>query len=102
MGHSTGISDSYYRPKEIEVLNDYLKVIDLLTINSNNIALKKQVQKLEEENKNSDYIIKGRLQEKDIEVQELRLKDKLEDDVISNISDQLITITKKLEKLEKR
>lgn len=33
MGHSVGISDSYYRATESELLNDYLKAIDLLTIN---------------------------------------------------------------------
>jgi integrase len=33
MGHSTGISDSYYRPTEAELLDDYKKVVDLLTIN---------------------------------------------------------------------
>ena len=32
MGHSTGISDSYYRPTERELLEDYLKAVPLLTI----------------------------------------------------------------------
>ena len=32
MGHSTGISDSYYRPTENELLDDYLKAVPLLTI----------------------------------------------------------------------
>jgi len=32
MGHSTGISDSYYRPTEKELLEDYLKAVPLLTI----------------------------------------------------------------------
>jgi hypothetical protein len=32
MGHSVGISDSYYRATESELLEDYLKAIDLLTI----------------------------------------------------------------------
>jgi len=32
MGHSTGISDSYYRPTERELLEDYLKAAPLLTI----------------------------------------------------------------------
>jgi integrase len=32
MGHSTGISDSYYRPTEQDILNDYLKAVPLLTI----------------------------------------------------------------------
>jgi len=33
MGHSTGLSDSYYRPRENELLEDYLKAVPLLTIN---------------------------------------------------------------------
>ena len=32
MGPSIGISDSYYRPRESELLEDYLKVIDHLAI----------------------------------------------------------------------
>jgi len=32
MGHSTGISDSYYRPTEKDLLEDYLKAVPLLTI----------------------------------------------------------------------
>jgi integrase len=71
MGHSIGVSDSYYKPKENEVLADYLKAVDYLTLNSNNIVLKKQVQKLEEENKNSEYIITGKLHEKDEQIKSL-------------------------------
>jgi len=32
MGHSTGVSDSYYRPTQSEMLQDYLKAVPLLTI----------------------------------------------------------------------
>ena len=32
MGHSTGISDSYYRPTQKDLLEDYLKAAPLLTI----------------------------------------------------------------------
>ena len=32
MGHSIGISASYYRPLEREILEDYLKAVPLLTI----------------------------------------------------------------------
>ncbi|MDG7011319.1 MAG: hypothetical protein JRN57_04280 [Nitrososphaerota archaeon] len=32
MGHSIGISDSYYRPTEKELLEDYLKAVPLLSI----------------------------------------------------------------------
>jgi hypothetical protein len=33
MGHSTGLDDSYYKPTEQELLEDYLKAVPLLTIN---------------------------------------------------------------------
>jgi hypothetical protein len=36
MGHDTGISDSYWRSTEREVFEDYLKAVDLLTINDVN------------------------------------------------------------------
>jgi hypothetical protein len=43
MGHSTGISDSYYRATEAELLEDYLKAIDFLTIsNENKLILENQ------------------------------------------------------------
>jgi hypothetical protein len=34
MWHSTGISDSYYRATEDELLEDYLKAVDFLTIST--------------------------------------------------------------------
>ena len=36
MGHSVGISDSYYRPTENELLQDYIRVIDALTVSAEN------------------------------------------------------------------
>lgn len=32
MGHSVGVSDSYYRPKEADILEDYLRAVPLLTV----------------------------------------------------------------------
>src|SRR5919106_6234971 len=48
MGHNIGISASYYRPTEREVLEDYLKAIDLLTVNGDKVILQKQVEELKE------------------------------------------------------
>jgi hypothetical protein len=48
MGHDIGISASYYKPTEQEVMQDYLKAIDLLTINGDKTILQKQVTELEE------------------------------------------------------
>jgi integrase len=42
MGHNIGVSASYYKPTENEVLQDYLKAAHILTINSDKIVLQKQ------------------------------------------------------------
>ena len=44
MNHSIGLSDSYYRPQEKEIIEDYLKVAQYLTIseNSKNGKMEKQ------------------------------------------------------------
>jgi hypothetical protein len=47
MGHSTGISDSYYRLTESELLEDYLKIVDHLTIKSES-RLKTQVEEIKQ------------------------------------------------------
>ena len=41
MGHTIGVSDSYYKPSEKEILEDYLKAVELLTINNNQKILRK-------------------------------------------------------------
>ena len=41
MGHDIGISGSYYKPTEREILEDYLKAIDVLTINDDKLTLQK-------------------------------------------------------------
>ena len=54
-----------------EILEDYLKAIDLLTFSQHDEILDKKVKELEEQNKNTDYIIKGKLQVKDEQIQSL-------------------------------
>jgi hypothetical protein len=70
LGHSIGLSDSYYRPSEFQLLQEYLKVVNDLTIN-NEFRLSKQVQQLKEKNEDSEYIIKGKLQEKEEQIKKL-------------------------------
>jgi hypothetical protein len=36
LGHSIGLTTAYYRPDESELLSEYLKAVDLLTINPEN------------------------------------------------------------------
>jgi integrase len=65
MNHSVGISDSYYKATESELLEDYLKSVGLLEINGDKTALQKQVKTLRERNEESEYLVKAKLQEKD-------------------------------------
>jgi hypothetical protein len=55
MGHSTGISDSYYRPTEKELLEDYLKAVPLLTIS--------EAEEVRRESQLSRQQLEGRLQQ---------------------------------------
>jgi hypothetical protein len=79
MGHNIGISASYYKPTEKEVLEDYLKAVYLLTINGDKRVLQKQVTELKEKTKDNEYIIKAKLQEKDEAIQSM--KDKYDTDI---------------------
>jgi hypothetical protein len=65
MGHSIGISDSYYRDTQNEFLEDYLKAAPLLTIKETILFYKKQAVELKEKSKDYEYIIKSKLQTKD-------------------------------------
>jgi hypothetical protein len=72
MGHDIGVSASYYKPTEHEVLEDYLKAVPLLTINGDNIVLQKQVEELKEKSKDSEYTIRATLYEKDKEIKKMK------------------------------
>jgi integrase len=70
MGHSIGISDSYLRATEAELLEQYLEAVDFLTIEEK-YKLEKQVTQLAEESKEENYIIKGQLVEKEEQIKHL-------------------------------
>jgi hypothetical protein len=85
MGHDIGVSAFYYKPIERDVLEDYLKAVNLLTINGDKIILQKQVSELREKSKDGEYIIKAKLQEKD--------------DQLRNIQDQFTTMQSQVQTL---
>ncbi|KAA2279070.1 hypothetical protein [Candidatus Nitrosocosmicus sp. SS] len=66
MGWDLGLSSSYYKPTEDELLQDYLKVVslDLLTVDES-YKLKNDLTKYEQKNQDDIFLIKGKLQEKD-------------------------------------
>jgi hypothetical protein len=100
MGHSIGISDSYYRVTDNELGKDYLKAIDYLTI-SNEHKLQMQVSELMEKTKNSDGTFQSALQEKQEEIQILRQRDSMNTDAIANLSDQMMKMARESEELQK-
>jgi integrase len=69
MGHSVGISDSYYRPTENELLQDYLRAVDVLTVSQEN--------RLRNEAEARDKIIEENLIEKDREIRGLEAQIKV-------------------------
>jgi hypothetical protein len=71
MAHSLGESGNYHRPTETQLLEDYLKAVDLLTVNEEN-RLSKRIDELQEKNLEKDYIIKGKLQERDEQIKTMK------------------------------
>lgn len=88
MGHNLGISESYWRPTEAEVLEDYLKAVPLLTINGENLVLQKQIKELTEKTTNNDYLLNAKLQEKD--------------DALATLSDQVMKLMVEVQQLKQR
>jgi hypothetical protein len=79
MGHSIGISDSYYRPTEKELLEDYLNVIDhLLIVDGSRLKMELEQMNL------------------------IKDQEALNAEVIASLSDQLLIITTRLQELEKK
>jgi integrase len=74
MSHDTGIVLHYLRPKEEDILSEYQKAISLLTINDDEILLSEQIQELNEKNQTNEWIIKGKLQEKDEQLRKFQEK----------------------------
>ena len=55
MGHSVGLDDCYYKPTENQLLTEYLKAVNELTINEEN-RLRTRVEKLEIEKNHYDAL----------------------------------------------
>jgi hypothetical protein len=101
MGHSIGISDSYYRATENELLEDYLKAVPLLTISSEN-RLQKNMENLVEQLKNDAGNMALQLNEKEKAIAILSERGSINEDAIANLSDQLAKLTEEMEMLKKR
>lgn len=90
MGHSNGLKDSYYKPTEKVVLQDYKKVINLLTIQDEN-KLKVEMDKLVNKTNDSELELKLKLLEKDSLIEKFNQQNRQE---INNLKEEMIQIMK--------
>ena len=97
MGHSIGISDSYYRITENDLLNDYLNAVHFLTISESTI-LKEQATQLSQQTKE---IVHEELKEKNVELQQIKEHDQMNMDAIAALSDQVMKLMREVELLKK-
>jgi len=100
MGYSVGISDSYYRATEKELLDDYLKAVPILTIGSEH-RLQNQIKKIEEETRKNDTNARSQLYEKEQTIAILTEGNLSNTDAIAALADQVIKLTKEIEMLKK-
>ena len=101
LNHSTGITDSYFRPTENELLDDFLKVSDLLHID-NEVKLQKELHLYQQNNQEESFIIKGNLHEKDEEVEELKKQDKIKEEALLKLSDQVMILMKEMQGIKNK
>lgn len=99
MGHDLGVSKSYYKPTENELLKDYIKSIDSLTINEEN-KLKKEVKELTKRNNEKDYILNVALLGKDKEIEDLKKQDRLKEAALVKLSDQVMILMKDMQAIK--
>ncbi len=57
ISQDTGIVQHYYKPKEDELIKDYLNVIEFLTKDTDSINLNRQIQDIGTKNKNIEFLI---------------------------------------------
>jgi hypothetical protein len=93
LSHSVGISSSYYRPTETELLEDYLKVSNLLVIG--------KAAKLERELKTSEQQIKEKLLERDEQIRSIREEAQSKDDVLNKVLKKVEALENDLNKEKK-
>jgi hypothetical protein len=99
MGHSVGISDSYYRATERELLDNYLKAVDFLTISKQH-KLENEITSVICRSKRSESEIKSNLYNKEQEIKKLTDEGSYNSDAIAALSDQVIKLQKEIEMLK--
>ncbi len=101
MGHSIGISDSYYKATQEELLTDYIKAVDYLTI-SNEYRLQKNMSKMEEQFNSNDKVMKSELCVNRQQISILTERDSSNSDAIAALSDQVVKLMNEVETLKRK
>jgi integrase len=99
MGHSTGISDSYYRATENELLADYLKIMDQIAITTESI-LSNEIRILKSHN-DENKEIRREMSNKVSEINYLKNQSLDHGDAISALADRLYSLIEEIESLKK-
>ena len=74
----------------------------MLTINDNKLTLQKQVAELTEKSKQENYIIKGKLSDKEKEIEVLKQRDSMNTDAIGSLTDKFMQLMQEVEELKKK
>lgn len=92
MGHDTGLEKSYYKPTEKDLLQDYLRAIEFLSINGNETKLSKEIEQLKGKSKENEYLISGKLEEKDKQIEQLEMKYEKTNETLQTILSAIQTV----------
>lgn len=75
---------------------------DSLTINDNKLTLQKQLAELTEKSKQENYIIKGKLSDKEKEIGVLKQRDSMNTDAIGSLTDKFMQPMQEFDELKKK
>jgi hypothetical protein len=100
MGHSIGISDSYYKITEDELLREYLKAVHYLMVSNVN-QLQTKYDKIQLQNQSNIKLVEGKLFEKENEIEILNHNDQNKSDAIAALADKIEELVLEIERLKK-
>jgi len=100
MGHSIGISDSYYKITQDDLLTEYLKASDYLMVSNEN-QLQKQYDTVQIQNQNDIKLVEGKLFEKENETEVLNRNDQNKSDAIAALADKIEELVLEIERLKR-
>jgi integrase len=100
MGHSVGLDDSYLRPSDKELVEEYLKAVDLITI-SQEKELRHEVAKLKTEVSDIELMKKNYLDMRLVTEQKDERVSQLED-MLGATNDVVMELKAEIERMKKR